>query len=160
MMTVNFGTAAVATAVTSLAPSLAIPPASYSRPRLAPVPRGLGLAPREAGHDLAGDGQGVLVVERLVVGDAGDAGVDGGPAQLLGGDILAGGRFPQWRTTQEDGAGAANDDRLVAHGRHVGAARRATPHDQRDLRDARGAHLGLVVEDAPEVVAVGEDLVL
>ena len=32
MMTVNFGTAAVATAVTILAPSLAMPPASYLLP--------------------------------------------------------------------------------------------------------------------------------
>ncbi len=37
MMTVNFGTAVVATAVTSFAPSLAMPPASYSRPTMKPV---------------------------------------------------------------------------------------------------------------------------
>ena len=37
MMTVNFGTLVVATAVTSLAPSLAMPPASYSRPTMKPV---------------------------------------------------------------------------------------------------------------------------
>jgi hypothetical protein len=35
--TVNLGTSAQATAVTSLAPSLAIPPASYSRPTMKPV---------------------------------------------------------------------------------------------------------------------------
>ena len=33
----NFGTSAQATAVTILAPSLAIPPASYSRPTMNPV---------------------------------------------------------------------------------------------------------------------------
>ena len=37
MMTVIFGTAAQATAVTSLAPSLAMPPASYFRPTMKPV---------------------------------------------------------------------------------------------------------------------------
>ena len=37
MMTVNLGTSALATAVTSLAPSLAMPPASYSRPTMKPV---------------------------------------------------------------------------------------------------------------------------
>ena len=37
MTTVNLGTSAQATAVTSLAPSLAIPPASYSRPTMKPV---------------------------------------------------------------------------------------------------------------------------
>ena len=37
MITVNFGTDVVATAVTSLAPSLAMPPASYFRPTMKPV---------------------------------------------------------------------------------------------------------------------------
>ena len=37
MMTVNFGTGAVATAVTILAPSLAIPAFSYLRPTMKPV---------------------------------------------------------------------------------------------------------------------------
>ena len=54
--------------------------------------------------------------------------------------------------------GAADDHRLVAHRRDVGAAGRARAHDQGDLRDARRGHPRLVVEDPPEVVAVGEDL--
>ena len=37
MTTVNFGTCAFATAMTSLAPSLAMPPASYSLPTMKPV---------------------------------------------------------------------------------------------------------------------------
>ena len=37
MMTVNFGTGTQDTAVTSLAPSLAMPPASASRPTMNPV---------------------------------------------------------------------------------------------------------------------------
>ena len=37
MMTVNLGTWAQATAVTSLAPSLAMPPASYLRPTMKPA---------------------------------------------------------------------------------------------------------------------------
>src|SRR6185503_17341289 len=37
MTTVNFGTWAHDTAVTSFAPSLAMPPASYSRPTMKPV---------------------------------------------------------------------------------------------------------------------------
>ena len=54
--------------------------------------------------------------------------------------------------------GALHDHALVAHRRHVGAAGRARAHDGRELRDAVGRHARLVVEDAPEVVAVGEDL--
>ena len=37
MTTVNFGTSAHATAITSLAPSRAMPPASYSLPTMKPV---------------------------------------------------------------------------------------------------------------------------
>ena len=100
----------------------------------------------------------MLVVERLVVGDAGAAGVDLGAAELLGRDVLAGRGLHQRRTAEEDRAGAADDDGLVAHRRDVRAAGRARAHDQRDLRDPGRRHPGLVVEDAAEVVAVGEDL--
>ncbi len=56
--------------------------------------------------------------------------------------------------------GALDDDRLVAHRRHVGAAGRARAHHRRDLRDPLRRHPRLVEEDPAEVVAVGEDLVL
>ena len=49
---------------------------------------------------------------------------------------------------------------LVAHGGDVGAAGRAGAHDGGDLGNAGGAHRGLVVEDAAEVVDIGEDFVL
>ena len=72
--------------------------------------------------------------------------------------VLAGRRLHERRPAEEDRAGAAHDHGLVAHRRHVGAAGRARPHHDRDLGDARGRHAGLVVEDAAEVVAVGEYL--
>ena len=81
-------------------------------------------------------------------------------AQLLRGDHLAGGRADQRRAAEEDRALAADDDGLVAHGRHVGAARGARAQHGGDLRDAAGRHGGLVVEDPAEVLAVREDLVL
>ena len=51
-----------------------------------------------------------------------------------------------------------HDDGLVAHGRHVGAARGARAQHDGDLRDAGRRHARLVVEDAAEVLAIGEDL--
>ena len=51
-----------------------------------------------------------------------------------------------------------DDHRLVAHRRHVGAAGGARAHHDGDLRDPLRGHARLVVEDPPEVVAVGEDL--
>ena len=79
-------------------------------------------------------------------------------AELLGGDLLAGRGAHQRRARQEDRALAADDDVLVAHRGHVGAARRATAHHDRDLRDAYRGHPRLVVEDAAEVMLVGKDL--
>ena len=52
----------------------------------------------------------------------------------------------------------ADDHALVRHRRHIGAARRAAPHHAGDLRQPFGRHLRLIVEDPPEMVAVGEDL--
>ena len=102
--------------------------------------------------------QRVLVVFGEVVGDAGEARVDVGAAQLLGRHLLAGRRLHQRRAAEEDRARALDDDRLVRHRRHVGAARRARAHDDGDLRDPLGRHPRLVEEDAAEVLAVGEDL--
>jgi hypothetical protein len=109
-------------------------------------------------HDLAHQRQGVLVVLREVVRHAGDARVYVGAAQLLGGHFFAGGRFDQRRAAQEDGARAAHDDRLVAHGGHVSAAGGAAAHHGGYLRDAGRAHACLVEEDPSEVLAVREDL--
>ena len=51
-----------------------------------------------------GDAQGMRVVHRVVIGDARDAGVHLGAAQILGADDLAGRGFDQRRPAQEDRA--------------------------------------------------------
>ena len=51
-----------------------------------------------------------------------------------------------------------DDDRLVRHRRHVGAARGARAHHDGNLRNPVGGHARLVEEDAPEVIAIGKDL--
>jgi hypothetical protein len=102
----------------------------------------------------------VLVVLRQVVGHAGQPRVHVAAAQVLGAHHLAGGRLHQRRAAQEDGALLLDDDGLVAHRRHVGAARGARAHHHRDLRDALRRQVGLVVEDAAEVLAVREHVVL
>ena len=124
-------------------------------------PAGAGLvAESSCAHDLAGDRQRMAVVVGEVVGDAGGARVHVAAAQVLGGHDLAGGGLHQRRAAQEDGPLVLHDDRLVAHRRHVGAAGRARAHHHRDLRDALRGEVGLVVEDAAEVLLVREDLVL
>ncbi len=82
------------------------------------------------------------------------------PPSSSAADDLAGRGLHQRRAAEEDRALVLDDDGLVAHRRHVGAAGGARAHHDRDLRDALRAHVGLVEEDAAEVLAVGEDLVL
>src|SRR5690554_2029938 len=81
-------------------------------------------------------------------------------AQVFRADHFAGGGFDQRRAGQEDGALVAHDDGFVGHGGYVGTAGGAQAHNDGDLGDTNGRHSGLVVEDAPEVVAVREDFVL
>ena len=81
-------------------------------------------------------------------------------AEVFGGDDLAGRGLHQRRAAEEDRALVADDHGLVAHRGHVRAARGARAEHRGDLRNALGAQLGLVVEDAAEVLAVGEHLVL
>ena len=49
-----------------------------------------------------------------------------------------------------------DDDALVGHGGDVGAPSRAGSHDYGNLSDALGGHVGLVEEDAAEMISVGE----
>ena len=127
-----------------------------SRRRPTPVASGGGQGRDDVAHDL----ERVLVVLGEVVDDAGAARVQLSPAELLGGDDLADRGLHERRSAEEDRALVAHDHRLVAHRRHVGAAGGARAEHRGDLRDALGRHPRLVEEDAPEVVAIGEDLVL
>ena len=67
---------------------------------------GAGGARFEVGDDRPTEREGVLVVERLMVGDTGKARMDLGAAEVLGRDVLAGGRLHEGRAAKEDRAGA------------------------------------------------------
>ena len=114
----------------------------------------------ERRDDPPDDAQRVAVVVGEMVGDAGDLGVQVAATEILRGDDLAGGGLHQRRAAEKDGALVADDHRLVAHRRHVRAAGRARSQHRGDLRNALGADVGLVVEDPPEMLAVGKHLVL
>ncbi len=88
------------------------------------------------GEDAARQRQRVGVVLRQVIGHARQPRVHVAAAEVLGADDLARGRLHQRRAAEEDRALVLDDDRLVAHRRHVGAAGGARAHDDRDLRDA------------------------
>ena len=110
----------------------------------------------EIGDDAARDAQGVMIVLRQMIDDAGFARVQIAAAQILRAHHLAGRRFHQRRAAEEDGALVLDDDGLVRHRRHVGAAGGARAHHHGDLRNAQRRERRLVVEDAAEMLAVGK----
>ena len=119
-----------------------------------------GVGRPERGDDPPYPFERVLVVVREVVGHPGHGRVHQSATEVLGADIFSGCGLHQWRSGEEDGALIAHDHRLVTHGRHVGTTGCGRPEHSRDLRDTCRTHVGLIEEDAPEMVAVGKDLVL
>ena len=93
----------------------------------------------EVSHDLSRERQRVLVVHRVVVGDAGSLRVDVRAAELLGRHVLAGGGLHERRAADEDRARAADDHRLVAHRGDIRAAGGARAHHHGDLWDTASA---------------------
>ena len=81
-------------------------------------------------------------------------------AQFLRADLLACRRLDQGGTAEKYRPLIFDYDTFVGHGRHVCAAGSAGAHDHGKLRNAPGRHVGLVVEDAAEVVAIREDFIL
>jgi hypothetical protein len=102
----------------------------------------------------------VRIVLGQVIDDARESGVHLATAQFFGADHLAGGGLHEWRPAEKNRALVAHDDRLVAHRGHVRAACGARTHHDGDLRNAGGRHVRLVVENAAEVILVGEHFVL
>lgn len=113
---------------------------------------------------LSGDQEGLVLIVRQIVAHSRNGRVGLSAAELLGRNDFSGRRLDEGRPAQEDGALvghwrlAATDDRVVAHGRDVGPARGATAQHHGDLGHSSGAHSSDVVEDASEVISIGEDL--
>lgn len=100
------------------------------------------------------------VVYGEVVCDAGDGRVHLATTELFGSDDFTSGSLDEGGTSEEDVALFLDNDALVGHGGDVGSSGGARAHDDGYLGDALRAHAGLVVEDAAEVVGVGEDISL
>src|SRR5437660_2756188 len=80
------------------------------------------------------------------------------PSQIFRAHLLAGCSLNQWRPTQKDRAVAAYNYRLIAHCRNISSSSSTGAHHGGNLRDALAGHARLVIEDAPEMFAVGEDI--
>ncbi|MNY10973.1 hypothetical protein D3C86_1439780 [compost metagenome] len=118
------------------------------------------LAPVEVGDAAAGQRQSVFIALGVMVGHTGNLAVHIGPAEILGTDHFTGRGFHQRRAGEEDGRLLADHDCFVGHRRYIGAASGAGTHDHGNLRNAHGAHVGLVEEDPPEVLAVRKHFIL
>ena len=93
-----------------------------------------------------------------MIGDARAPRVQRRAAELLGRHVLTGRGLHERRAADEDRAGSLDDDRLVAHRRDVGAPGGTGSHHDSDLRDVLRGEARLVVEDASEVLTIGEDV--
>ncbi len=106
--------------------------------------------------DFANDTQRVFVVVREMIRNAGYARVNVGAAELFGRHLLAGRGLHQRRAAQKNRAVAFDDYGFVGHCRDVCAARRARAHHRGNLRNLFARHARLIVEDAPEMLAIGK----
>ena len=100
-----------------------------------------------------------FVIGLAEIDRAADLGVHFCAAEFFGGSFLADGGLDEGGTGEEE-AGAFGHEDVIAHDREIRAAGDAHAHDGGDLRDAHGAHDGVVAEDAAEIVSVGEDVFL
>ena len=112
------------------------------------------------GRQFTQEGNGLTVVVDDVVDHTGNAAVHISSAEGLGIDILSDGGAHQVGAREEDAPRIPHDDAFVAHDGQVGSSRHAAAHDGRELGNARCTELGVVPEDAAEVLLVGEDLIL
>ena len=82
------------------------------------------------------------------------------PAERLRIDLLAGRRAHQRRTAEKHPALVAHDHGVIGHRGHVGTPGGAGSVDHRDLRNPARGEPRLIEEDAPEMIPIGEHLVL
>ena len=100
-----------------------------------------------------------VVVRFAIVGRAADFGVHPRAAELLGIGRLPDGSLHQGRASQIDLTAFGHEHGVGEHGQ-IGAAGDAVAHDGGVLWNAHRRDDGIVAEDAPEVVLVGEDFIL
>ena len=81
-------------------------------------------------------------------------------AQVFCTDHLTGCRFDQRRATEENRTLIFNDNRFIAHRRHICPAGGTGTHNDCDLRYAFGRHICLIVKNPSEVIAIRKYFIL
>ena len=125
------------------------------RPRVAQIDVRLQVR-LERGNNIAQDAQRMVVIFRDMIHHAGPAAMEVAAAQILRADDLPRRRLHQRRACKEDRALIAHDHGFIGHGGHIGPARRAAAHHAGDLRNAARGEVRLIVEDAAEMLTIGE----
>src|SRR5580658_1606637 len=114
----------------------------------------------QTSHDAPCDGERMGVVLGVVITHTRLAAVHLRATERFRVDVLAGGGLDQRWPAEEHAALVLHDDVLIGHRRDVGATCGTRAVHHRDLRNAERGEGRLVVEDAAEVVPVGEHLIL
>ena len=100
-----------------------------------------------------------IVVRLAKIDRAADLRVHLRAAQLFGGSFLSDRGLHQRGPGKKQAAAFGHQD-VIAHHRQIRAARDAHAHDGGDLRDAHGAHHGVVAKNAAEIVRIRENVFL
>ena len=100
------------------------------------------------------------IVLSQVIGHTGNPRVYFGTPQFLGTDHFSGRRFDQRWTGEKNRALPLDDNTLIRHRWHVGAACGTGSHHHRNLRNTLGRHIRLIIKNAPKMISVGKYLVL
>src|SRR5207237_8436912 len=104
----------------------------------------------EISDDAATNGERMLVIDRVVIGDARDTAVHIRATKFICADLFAGSCLDKWRPAQENRAVALHDDRLVTHRRSVRPATRAGTHHAGNLATTLYGHVRLMIQGAPQ----------
>src|SRR5579875_689039 len=100
-----------------------------------------------------------LIVRFAKIYRSADLGMHPGPAQFFCGNLLPDGSLNQSRAGEKESAALSHQD-VVAHDGQVSAASHAHTHDGCDLRNAHGAHHGIIAEDTAEIVRIRKNIFL
>ena len=110
--------------------------------------------------DITHNGQRMFVIFGHMINHAGPTAMQVATAKILGTDLFTRRGLDQRWASKEDRTLIAHNDAFVGHCRDISATRSTAAHHAGNLRNALGAHIGLIEEDAPEMVAVGKDFIL
>src|SRR5690625_2772593 len=102
----------------------------------------------------------MLIIICQMIRDPRQAGMNIPTSQFFGGHLFTSGGLHQGWAGEENSPLVSDNNWFIAHCRYVGSPSSARAHNHRNLSNAFGRHIGLVVKDATKMISVREYLIL